>query len=312
MRREWRDIDILLVDDINRLVVLIENKIDSAEHSNQLVRYWDTIAAEFPDYRAVALLLSPGAVVPSHDRYIAIGYESVCALVEEISQRRVSSLGADVAVLLSHYAQMLRRRIVSDAEIADLCRRIYGKHRRALDLIFEYRPDRQEEMREFLERLIQDTPGLMLDACSKGYIRFLPTVWNSSALRVGSGWTSTGRMLLFEFTNEADRLRLVLWLGPGPEQVRQKLFDLVLSRRPPFSPNSTTLWTKHNSLYSRTILPRAGYGDKSMEELQAEVQKHWQAFVTQDLPSVTEIVSEEVATWSEELSTTSAVESNAG
>ncbi|MBK7706475.1 MAG: PD-(D/E)XK nuclease family protein [Acidobacteria bacterium] len=37
--REWRNIDILLKDKSNKLAVVIENKIDSGEHSEQLTRY---------------------------------------------------------------------------------------------------------------------------------------------------------------------------------------------------------------------------------------------------------------------------------
>ena len=37
--REWHHIDILVLDDINHLAVIIENKVDTGEHSDQLNRY---------------------------------------------------------------------------------------------------------------------------------------------------------------------------------------------------------------------------------------------------------------------------------
>ena len=90
---------------------------------------------------------------------------------------------------------------MSDSEIAELCRRIYQKHRRALDLIFEHRPDRQAEIRDFVEQLIGETPRLILDRSSKTEIRFLPEEWDVPALRQGAGWRSTVRMLLFAVIN---------------------------------------------------------------------------------------------------------------
>jgi PD-(D/E)XK nuclease superfamily len=48
IRREWRNIDILIYSPSNRLVCVIENKVDSSEHSNQLKRYEEITSAEFP------------------------------------------------------------------------------------------------------------------------------------------------------------------------------------------------------------------------------------------------------------------------
>jgi hypothetical protein len=64
VRREWHFIDILLVDLTNHFVVLIENKIDSSEHSDQLSRYLSIVRDEYPEskWRLVALYLTPGGI----------------------------------------------------------------------------------------------------------------------------------------------------------------------------------------------------------------------------------------------------------
>ena len=41
IRREWKNIDLLIIT--NGFAVCIENKVDSQEHSNQLVRYKEII-----------------------------------------------------------------------------------------------------------------------------------------------------------------------------------------------------------------------------------------------------------------------------
>ena len=48
VRREWRHVDILIHDAVNRIVCVIENKIGAREHSDQLERYRKTVAAAFP------------------------------------------------------------------------------------------------------------------------------------------------------------------------------------------------------------------------------------------------------------------------
>ena len=59
VRREWRRIDILIHDEESRLVVAVENKILSGEHSDQLARYRRTVTYEFPGHRAVYIFLTP-------------------------------------------------------------------------------------------------------------------------------------------------------------------------------------------------------------------------------------------------------------
>src|SRR5216684_6056912 len=48
VRREWQNIDILLRDERHQLLVPIENKVDTEEHSDQLRRYWDAVSSSEP------------------------------------------------------------------------------------------------------------------------------------------------------------------------------------------------------------------------------------------------------------------------
>ena len=58
VRREWQRIDILLLDERNRLAVIIENKIDTGEHSDQLQRYYEIVRQHYPGYRMIGLYLT--------------------------------------------------------------------------------------------------------------------------------------------------------------------------------------------------------------------------------------------------------------
>ena len=65
---------------------------------------------------------------------------------------------------------------MSDSEIAELCRKIYARHQRALDLIFEHRPDLQADLADALGALITGSAqehGLELDQSEKSYIRWI-------------------------------------------------------------------------------------------------------------------------------------------
>ncbi|MDP9358857.1 MAG: PD-(D/E)XK nuclease family protein [Chloroflexota bacterium] len=148
--REWQHVDLLLVSEKNQFVVLIENKIGSGEHSNQLARYLQAVRNRYQGWRTLALYLTPDANEPSNDAYLPIDYTTVADVVDGLSRLFRPSLDSAVYTVMTHYASLLRSHVVTDSEIARLCRQIYQQHRRALDLIFEHRPDSQSTMKDFL------------------------------------------------------------------------------------------------------------------------------------------------------------------
>jgi hypothetical protein len=202
----------LLLDDTYELAVIIENKIGGGEHGGQLRRYREAVLRDYPNWKIVCLYCTPEGSSPSDENYLPIDYGLIYTLVEDLAENKASVLGADVRTLMVHYAQMLRRHIVSESEIGDLCRRIYRKHQQALDLIYEHRPDMQAELREFLESLIRKQPSFVLDDIAKSYVHFIPEAWDKEILKVGEEyagqWTSTRRMLFFQFNNFPDRIDL--------------------------------------------------------------------------------------------------------
>ena len=48
IRLEWFSIDILIIDGQHQLAVIIENKIDSGEHDDQLKRYRQIVNQHYP------------------------------------------------------------------------------------------------------------------------------------------------------------------------------------------------------------------------------------------------------------------------
>ncbi len=288
--REWQNIDILLRDEENKLVVAIENKIGITEHSDQLERYWQIVSDHFPKWKAIGLYLTPDGERPSHQKFLPIDYGLIATLLEGLTVSRASVLGADVRTLITHYIQMLRRHIVSESEIAELCRRIYRKHKQALDLIFEHRPDQLAVIQEFLETLIREIDGLVLDSGSKRYIRFAHKDWDSPKLQQGKGWTASGRILLFEFQNQLDSLKLKLIIGPGPREIREGLFQMATNKQPPFKPASKTLMAQWNEIFSRPFLSPKSYEDANDDQLKTNIRQQWERFLVSDLREICKTV----------------------
>jgi hypothetical protein len=301
VRREWQNIDILLLDEQEKLAVIIENKVDSGEHSQQLDRYWRIVQQRFPGWRTIGLFLTPDGREPSSACYLPVDYNLIHTLIRDLAGSHTSTISAEVQTALRHYAQMLRRHIMPDSDIAQLCQRIYQKHRRALDLIYEHRPDLQAEMRDFLEAMIARTPGMIAEYSTKTWIRCLPEAWNAPRLRQGQGWVPSNCMLLLEFGNGSDRLHLKVTIGPGPQDVRELLLKLALDHQPPFVISerraNASVRNRHKAIYVNDFLRAKDFEDADLDELTARVQQSWDQFVQVTLPEMTAVLQRAAWLW---------------
>jgi hypothetical protein len=289
--REWENIDILIMDEDHQFAVIIENKIDSGEHSKQLERYYDKVRRQYPNWKILPLYLTPSGIQPRGDlRYFPCGYDVVYASCEEMLSRRSSMMGDDVRVLLRHYVQILRRYIMSETPIAKLCEEIYRKHRHALDLIYEHRPDRQDSIRHCLEELISSQESTLIqDDSTKTYIRFLAKEWDYPIIRRGEGWTRTGRMLLYEFENYDDYVKIKLVIGPGPHAIRQRLFEMAQAHS--IFKARGSVGEKWKTIYSRLFVSHKVGADLEMEEYKSRLHEEWDRFFYNECQEINRILT---------------------
>ncbi len=289
VRREWKNIDITLLEKSRRFVCLIENKVHSSEHSDQLRRYREIVEAEFPGYTRHYVLLNVTGEEPSDsDYYVGVTYDEVCDVIERLLKTRASAVGDDVRIALSHYVTMVRRHVMPDNNLQELCRKIYARHRQALDLIFEYRQDLQSELRDALAEIIEAEEAFTLDGASKQYTRFLPISWDTQKLRRGEGWTPSRRMLMLQFINRPNSLTLTAHLGPGDQDVRREVFEVVQTAGAPFRPSTKTLTAKWLQLYDKPFLKPADYDDPDTERLVSRITQLWEEFKAGDLVTIRE------------------------
>lgn len=297
VERERHRIDVLLLDRNNELVVIIENKIDAGEGRGQLERYLRTVEREHPGWRRLGLFLTPDGAEPSHGGYVAVSYRLVREVVGRLLDSRADELGPTVRTLLEHYAQMLGRHIVADSEIAELCRRIYRRHRQAMDLIIEHRPDRQGEVADLLREFVYQRPDLELDHAAKQKIQFAVRAWDTDANLSGYGWTESGRVLLFEFYNGPKQVEMKLHIGPGAEDLRRRLFEMATRRGDPFKVPRTNLMKKYNAIYSKTLANGTFLEEAELRDVEQKLRAGWELFLKLDLPRITAALNEEDWFW---------------
>jgi hypothetical protein len=181
---------------------------------------------------------------------------------------------------------------VGNSEIARLCRQIYQQHKRAIDLIYEHRPDVQAEIQGVIEDLVEAEAGLELDEGFKSKSRIAVRGWDTPTLLTSTGWTASGRILLFEVWNYLGSLELKLYVGPGPDVTPQGLLDMARAHPGVLQVprRSSVKWTP---IFSRRFLDQETYEDIVAEERENEIRRRWAEFLREDLLRMDAVLKEE-------------------
>lgn len=285
IERERFHIDILLTDRERRLAVIIENKIDSTEHSGQLARYLEIIRRNHIGWRIVPVFLTPDGQPPSHPDFVPIAYQQIIdILIAAITENR-DRVQPSVELAVSHYVSLLRRNIVTDEELLTLAHRIYTEHESAIEFIIRNRQPRRTQIARFLEELIQGTPPLRhLKSPANGkHIQFLDEGWDRADM--ASDWRPTYRLLLFQFDNSPERVSLHLIVGPANNPTRAKLLEYFRSGPLLLAPEGEFRdgWVE---VYSRTFISRQDLQTAKWEEIRSELSDAWDHFIEDDLQSI--------------------------
>ena len=287
VRTEWSGIDILMLNHTHRVAIVIENKIGSGEHTDQLKRYYATIRQHFGDWKVLPLFLSPSGVPPSDERFVPVTYELIVTLVDHFLANRASSLSVAMQTVLTHYVQLLRRHVVSDSTVKELCQEIYRKHRKAIDLIFEYRQDRWAALREtaagFVEigDLFERTGDRPYQVCfiPQGWKKWMPT---SDDRR----WSKAGWPLLFWFDFTEKEVFLRLDIGPCDRTLGKSLLDAANANKPPLNPQSRVLNKQTNRIFRLQMVGSAALSSSDEGRINNEFSSRWHSFLARDFDGI--------------------------
>ncbi|MBI5758936.1 MAG: PD-(D/E)XK nuclease family protein [Planctomycetales bacterium] len=181
IKREWKNIDLVITCDDPKFAVVIENKVDSQEHSNQLSRYQRTMAEAYPTVPTLHVYLTPDGDKPSEDSFLSYEYSDIHRVLVRIRRAHQNAIGDDVLVFLDHYLNLLGTRFMNDKTIDSLCRRIYKNHRQALKLILERGSPESPALAEVVSALKEDSrwhihyqTSKQVDVLLKSWLKWLP------------------------------------------------------------------------------------------------------------------------------------------
>ncbi len=220
IQREWRNIDILAISMEDKFLLCIENKIDSGEGNDQLNKYYSILEESYPDYKKMYIFLTPDGYESSQPEYwCPMGYQDILEIIEK--NRKKVKLLPTAELLIDNYVETLRREIVGDEKLIQICSEIYAKHQKALDLIFEYKPDRTSEVTQILRQWANEKSEkgeleVVPDKCVKTYTRFKTKNMSEilpDAEEALSGWNTKNHYFYEIYNNRGNEFVIQLALS---------------------------------------------------------------------------------------------------
>ncbi|MBC8400700.1 MAG: PD-(D/E)XK nuclease family protein [Candidatus Marinimicrobia bacterium] len=317
--KEWRvagnrqrmdivlEISNVLINEINMtLFVVIENKIKSKQGKSQLEEYYELIqqyakslTMQPDEFIIIPIYLTASGEEPKHEKWISHDYEKIADQIGSVIKYKESSLSDDVQLFIKHYHNTLRRYVVGKGDVERMVRIIYEKHREAIEIINEYKPDIRSFIKEFLSELISNSPLKFTDEPRKAHIRFTTKDIAEKMKSIQKGHTVNDKLVFFEFWNVQGKLRLNLLLGPSHDDVvRNKLYEHLMEskylKRPSkqISPSYATFRIKNTSVYQFLK-----YEDAKItldDPMKKNMEERFDIFMTKILPEF----EKELLSWS--------------
>lgn len=158
--REKNSIDILIVDESNKFVFTIENKLNAPERidgkdGGQLKKYYEYINKNYRDkYKKYFIYLTIDNSYPSegNEGWLLATHEMVGQTVEQILTK--NNVNKQTNLLLSSYLDLLKRRnIMEDKKLEKICEQIWAKNTKALDILYNYR---KTDLDRFYDIVLED------------------------------------------------------------------------------------------------------------------------------------------------------------
>lgn len=277
--------DLLVIADTQRFLCAIENKVGTGEHGDQLIRYEAVCKSEFRGYRHHLVYLSPAGDEPSQPSWTPMGYGDLRELVKSAVDSKQNSLGAEVKSFLRHYCDTLGRHIVGDS-VEELCQSIWKKHKSALDLIFEYRPDQQLQIRDIIQRIVEEEATWEVTDPAKAYFHFAPRSWQLPGLLVAN--TKSRMIVDMMLQNRPTDLTLYVEIQPGDQTIRSRIFEAAKANQP-FRPQRN-LYPQYARIYRRDILRPRDYEELDFDGLEDKIRQELGQFKATDLPLIDSVI----------------------
>ena len=273
IQREWKNIDILII--LEGVVVCIENKVLSKEHSNQLKRYKEIIEKQFPDYQQTFVYLTPEGEDSEEetDTYEPISYEFIVDSLDRILSVYGESLNEQVKNYIKDYVTIIKRELMGTDKLTELSKKIYQNHKELFDFINEHKPDIMDEMGVILKNQLK-SKGYLIGSSSKKRVRFTTqSILDLTYINKNVKWWKNGESFLFEFIlyEEKNKLIFKVVISPSDKDYDvNRLKEMLLEIEDFAEPRGKKWLVTHRKNYAYDY---SSISDKTPDEIKEEMDK---------------------------------------
>ncbi|NLD14054.1 MAG: PD-(D/E)XK nuclease family protein [Gammaproteobacteria bacterium] len=253
-----RSIDVLIVIENLSLVLLVENKIKSSEHGNQLASYLDSIRKKYSsdnadkEYTVIPVYLTLEGDEPSDPRYSGASYELIIELIKD-SLAINSGVLPEQKVFIESYINTLEN-VVGQAnqELIKVAEEIYAVHRKAIDFIVQAFV--QDSYAQGFQQFIEQSNEFVIKVSRNNFSAFTTMAFESvNTIPVDRWFIENGdRPICIEFYKCNERkLGIAIVVGPITDrEIRKRLLDDLEEAGFKFQKNARNEKSKFTRFYS--------------------------------------------------------------
>ena len=273
IEREWKNIDILII--LEKVVVCIENKVLSKEHSNQLKRYKEIIENQFPDHHQTFVYLTPDGddSEEESDTYEPISYEFIVDSLDRIISVYGESLNEQVKNYIKDYITIIKRELMGTDKLTELSKKIYQNHKELFDFIGEHKPDLLDEVGDILKNQIK-SKRYLIGSSSKKRVRFTTEkILELTYINKKEKWWKNGESFLFEFIlyEEKNKMIFKVVISPSDKDYDANRLKEILLEIDDFAEPRGKKWlVTHRKNY---VYDYGSITDKTSEELTEDMNR---------------------------------------
>ena len=169
-------IDIFIASPAAKTAIVIENKVFTTMHDDQLNRYEKELAlhGEYKNYNKVFIYLTPNGDSPYDDDWCIFDYGSVLKIANEIYKGLPKTKDAlRLKILLEDYMELVETNILKEnKELRKLCKEIKRRHAAALELLNSYTDNAVEVIAYCKKRVEAEINGTVILKSSNQAVYF--------------------------------------------------------------------------------------------------------------------------------------------
>jgi len=242
-------IDLLIVLDELKIVVLIENKVHSKEHKDQLKSYYDFVERKYPGYFIQAIYLTLSGEDPSDARFYALGYERLVEIITDGMNINNNKINVEQKSFIMYYVEGVKEILgMKNNDMSLMAKALYTQYREVIDYIIE-----EGISNKFMEagRIFIDKNQLIPKNSNANHIFFSDTRIENIAEVDMQKWASD-KPFAYWFRKTTDsRIGFIIEVGPVKNFEIRKMLLLELKEAGfIFQKNALNQDSKYTRIYS--------------------------------------------------------------